>query len=383
MSRPQGSASRLWFGLESTPGTLSAFSATRGLKPYFRSFMPDLELNESDYEECTGSAAGADKADLVLDPLTPTFPLSFALRYSGVHAVLLGAAIGSVDTSGAGPQYKHDANGSAGTRLNPYSFLGHTALDNGLGSTGWSEIQAKGCKCSRMRLSQSAESSLIMVEQEWLYMGHAWLQTPTSTSLLPPDTAGSGYSPHEQLIRASHITSGSAISITGRGRSAVTLRVRSWEIVVDNKLTRDSIIQYGGSSLAGVEPSRSDTREITATFTVEAEGAVLDELNTLAMLTPNATSTDCVINWTYELPSATSSYDAAVVLSNCYILKLERGTDGPGLQSRTFTVRASKTPTGLGANTLGWPLSFSISNLLLEPSGSTMGTEYADYCPAA
>jgi len=369
--------------------------ATIGLKQYFENWDNDHENTETDYKECTGAAASVDRNTFDLDPQDPRFTLDYAMRYSGVHAVLLGAAFGNLVTAGASP-YTHTITMRDDTLTTPintlpsYYFLSHTALIvPSSGATAYSEVQVSGAKCNTTRISMSADDGLLRCSQQFLASTDQWFTTVTNTANLPPDGTTTGQSPAEELIRSSHLKSANdavpassamVVYVQGSATGKRNMRVRSFEINIDNKLSRDSFITYGGAAIrAGVQPDRSDSREVTATFTVDAESDCYDLLNEAAGYTANDTPKAATLYWDFLRPDDPTNYALSFNLSNAVVTRIQRGTRGADLQAMTFTVRAQAPRAGSSNWSIGTPIEMVMKNLRQGTGTAPGGTKYDTY----
>ena len=381
MGSPSGQYSRLYFRKEAVPGTFAAFSTTAGLKLYQEEFQPRPTKTPIRYQENKGGVI-FDNTDFTPGPQGVTGTLRFALRYSGVHAVMMGHALGQLGTtgpSGSPAAYTHTADGSAGTppvpgRYNSLSFLHQRPINDA--GTVFRQTELLGAKIGRMRLTQSVSQPFIICEMD-IVAQEAKHNTTAATSL-PPDT-GTGFAPHEALVQTSHIVGASNNCFSFQSRlgtttsTAVFLQLEEWTVELNNFPEQLGVISNINRQS---NPARGQVREVSGSFVVEQD-ATIDEIEKAFGNTAADPNSEIAMTWAYENPAQIQE-DFSIQVSSAYITQPERGTSGTGPQRRRYNFTAH----GAGPNG-NWPgptpLRVTVKSLIELPPSSVDGPKYGDH----
>ena len=387
MGSPSGQYSRLYFRKEAVPGTFAVFSAVAGLKLYQEEFQPRPTKTPIRYQENKGGVI-FDNPDFTPGPQGVTGTLRFALRYSGVHAVMLGHALGQMGTtgpSGSPPQYTHAADGGPGTpslpgRYNSLSFL-HQRPINDAGTT-FKQTELIGAKIGRMRLTQSVGQPFIICEMDIVAQEARYNTTATSPAALPPDT-GTGFAPHESLVQASHVVGASGNNFSFQSRLGTTPgtevfpRLEEWTLELNNFPEQLGVISNINRQS---NPARGQVREVTGSWVVEQDAST-DQIEAAFGLAASDPSAEIAMAWSFENPAQIQE-DMVIQVSSAYITQPERGTTGTGPQRRRYNFTAH----GAGPNgnwPAAYPLKVTIKSLIELPPSSADGPKYGDHVTGA
>jgi hypothetical protein len=223
------------FGEESTAGT--AVSTTVGTQVTSIDIQEKLTIDPVD--SLSGSGGTRNIMEVIHSKTDVAGSISLNAYYAGgALGMLLKHALGGLSTTGAGP-YAHAYSLSA-------------ALPNGLtvvverGNTG-SDDKFAGCKISRLTISCAAGEPM-KIQAELIGMTATARTTFTPTALT---ALASRF-----LVKHAHAGT--------LGFNSATYRLKSFELVIDNKLARQD--QLGSADSA--EPVITERQEITLSATL-------------------------------------------------------------------------------------------------------------------
>lgn len=376
MGSPSGQYSKLWFHRELTPGTKSATfgnptgGSTYGLRLYQEEFQPRPTKTPIRYQENRGGVS-FDNFDFTPGPQGVTGTLRFALRYSGVHAVMLGHVLGNLVTAGAAAVWNHIGDGGGSGRFNSLTFL-HQRPINDAGTT-FIETQLLGAKIGRMRLTQSVSQPFIICEMDLVAMEAQVITAVTNNSNLPPDS--NGFSPNEALAYSAHIVDTAALpqphnfAFQEMPSGPVTYpQLEEWTIELNNFPEQTGVIS---NQTRQSSPARGQIREVTGSFVMEQDDSI-DNVEKVFGNTSADASLPFKLNWEYVNPLVAAE-KLTMSVSNAYITQPERGTSGTGPQRRRYNFTAL-------AGTISplWPFDFVIGSTKQKPVGATL-VSYGEY----
>ena len=389
MGSPSGQYSKLWLckEAETSPGVFpSAFATSNliGLKLYQETFQSRPRKTPIRYQENRGGVS-FDHADFVPGPQDVPSTLRFALRYSGVHAVMLGHALGSLTTTSLGGTpnaiWRHRADTSSG-RYNSLSFLYHRPINDA--GTLFSETRVIGAKVGRMRLSQSVGQPFVMCEMD-LACQEARIETAVTALGNLPSESTVGIYPSEALWQMQHFkdyATNRFFEFRRRNGSVVALNLEEWTLELNNFPSQLGILSPA-NRLSNA--ARGQIREVTGSFVIEQDSS-LDDIEAAYGLTASSAAEDFYLKWRFEDPaspqnSGDPTHDAEVIVSQCYVSSPERGGEGTGPQRRRYEFAAhAKGP--LASWNTDYPLQIDIANNTQKPTGAAP-TNYGTYVTGA
>ena len=317
MATPPGYVEKLYFNTESgSYPTAASFSATNGLRMYFDRFK--VEAPKSTQE---GSEFGASDSAGVLHPDREEYTegevvagcrLDWTMRYSGVHAVLLGLALGDL-TTGADlglADFYHRASLTLGQ--DTVTFVHQLAKTD---ATTFVETQLVGCKAESLVLEHSSGGA--MTASARFIAAYASFSTST-TSPLPP--ASGGFVPSESRVSFGHLYNINGFTMGMEGRSQVNLKCRRWRLTLQNGIGR--YYTHSGDTRTQ-EPQRFAQRSIVGEFEIEQNDEWREAMQAHGYLyTTTATDTDFSI-------IMADGYGQAmrVQLNNCKLVNVTRDSD--------------------------------------------------------
>jgi hypothetical protein len=281
-------------GEESTAGT--AVATTVGTQ------VTSVDIQEKLTIDAVDSLSGSGGTRNIIETIHSMTDVAGSISLNAYYAggalgMLLKHALGSVSTSGAGP-YAH-----------AYSLA--AALPNGLtvvverGNTG-SDDKFAGCKISRMTISCAAgEPMKIQVELIGMSATARTTFTPTALTALAS----------RFLVKHAHAGT--------LGFNSQTYRLKSFELVIDNKLARQD--QLGSADSA--EPVVTERQEITVSATL------VGTTNALQLAHRSQTAGDVTLTF------SDSPRSLAFTLHNGVITDYSDPIQGVGVIEQTVTWR--------------------------------------------
>lgn len=365
MGAPSGGLAKLYIIRETTPGQPIAYTGITGLRLYFDSFQVRRPVRTERIAEIRGSNT-YDEAALYAGPSEISGTISFPLRYSPVHACLLGWAAGLLTSTGGTPNQHvvttDDRLESCQlTHVFPY---GTDAVQL------YAQNQFQGCKPTKLTLSGKT-SGAVMASIDFVAQQGVYSETEITSPNVPPDSAA-GFSPYPgPLVLWNHAIPGSCEIFFSGGGAATDMKATEWEISIENPVEQTVAI---GNSLIQSIPSRSAPRNVTGRITLEQDIVWTEQVLKWGWSVTNPAS----IVWAYDDPDSSSTTNKAWTfdISNAYLTEPGGGTDSMGPQRQTISYKAIYKAGGTTLN----PEPFRAVNTdpLLEPTGYLGGTGYDD-----
>jgi len=348
-----GTGGRLTWLKEATEGTFIPPSATTGLRVFFQ---PPFGANRKQdpqrfAAEVTGTAS-AHRRDLPLGVLAIDGSFRFPCRYSGVHAVMAGWALGDLVTTGADP-YTHTAK--TADAFVAASMALHIPIS---AANPFSQASIAGCKPTRATWSQRV-GEVMFCDIDYVGVSNVY---STTEGTIPPDDGK--FSPGEPMVNWDRISG--TIEFKRLGIALVSLNVVSYSISIENPVDQHALI--GSSKLLSV-PVRSDKTIITGQMEVEYDANYEDTVNAFGLTVAEATedvrikmtyadAIDPVINWIWEL-------------SNLRLTASPVGISTAGSLTQTFSFEGYHKLAGVDINPE--PILLKIIN---HSEGPQVGTTY-------
>lgn len=324
MATPQGAVAKVFFRPETTYGqdSIGAGGATTGYLVYFDRASPRSAKTPLDFGEISGLST--DYSSFEEGGIDVGFEIEYAMRYYGAHFLLIGLAMGEMDTTGAGAPFTHtlllrDTVYSASIK-HQIPITNNSSFDqNGL----------SGNVINRMVLSHRA-GDVMRARMEMLSAGLTYEETAST----PPSAAGR--TPTEALISWHHKDApATAFGISIGGGPLTQINARSWELTLDNKLEPNFLIQNGRS---GGQPQRADFREVRLRMEIE-QNAGWRAFLTAYGDTPTGTTQDFAVTMRYVNP-AVANETFKIDVSNCRTLDVQRNIETAGKLYQQVEMRA-------------------------------------------
>lgn len=319
MATPPGYVEKLYFNTESgTYPTAASFSTTAGLRMYFDRFRVEApKSTQQGYEFGASDSAGVlhpDQEDFAEGDVAVGCRLDWTMRYSGVHAVLLGLALGDLTTGSDGglADFYHRATLTSGQ--DTATFVHQLAKTD---TSTFVEQQVVGCKAESLVLEQEVGRPM---RASMRFIGaHANFSTSVSSSL-PPNSGA--YIPGESRIHWHQLytVGASSFVLTMEGRTGVVLRCRRWKIALQNGIGR--LYTHNGDTRTQ-EPVRVAPRSVVGEFEIEQNDEWREAMQAHGYLYNTATTdTDISI-------IMTSGYGEAmrIQLNNCRLVNVGRDSE--------------------------------------------------------
>lgn len=331
------------FTNETTYGTPGTISATAGLRLFFDSFADESDKRPLDFQEISGLSI--DRSEFIEDAILIGGSLTYSMRYSGIHAVLAGFAMGDLTTTGTTPNFTHTA--TLADNLQALTLILQSPKMVA-GAVTYVDDNFVGMKVARSTWSHRVGQPM---KHRIDFIG-SYLDHDTSAVIMPTTAGnGAGSSPTESHIMWHHRSGAIQIDIEPIG-TPITINVTSYEITIDNGLERRFIIQSGRKS---AEPARNDFRTVTARFEIDQDEGWEEFINAYGLLNSTA-SKDFTIKVVYDVP--TGGQTLTLTLNNCRVIRVPRAIPGPGLLSQTVEMRAHFNSGAVPNN----PIEFVLDN---------------------
>jgi len=278
-------------GEETTWGTAVATTVSS------RVLSVDMQRTQERNQSVSLSTGGAGYSQGFFDGNEQTGGTIEGLVYYEGSGIYLKAALGSVATAGAGPEYEHT--------YTPSLTLPSLTLEFQRGS-GSSE-KFEGVKISSLTLSVEAGGEMTF----------------------SADVIGETASARTSAVTASYGTGRQVLHFEASSFTfdSVNYDLRSMTLTIDNKLDRRFLL---GSKLSA-EPATNDIREVTLECTADIESASENDLYNSSI---SGTQGDCVITF-----SNTDSDFFQIKLFNSVILSYSDSIGTTGRIERTWTMQ--------------------------------------------
>jgi hypothetical protein len=254
MGVPLGAKSRLYFNVEETAGELAEFSASRGLRHFFNSFVIDESFQIFPLG-FTGPHS-MPRVHHARDRYRVGVRMSFPRRYTALHSVLDGYAMGQlVDAPGT-------PNVFVASIEAPYPSMSWVAQVP-IGDGTESELQLVGMKVARCRWRHRA-NDVLRQELFLVGTGMTWVDAPSSP--MPP--LDEGFAP--DVAVEDFVSWADHASLVFNSDPTTTLTLRSWEFVLDNAPRQ---VYTTGDSVKPLPPFRGGASQVRLRFEVEQDDA--------------------------------------------------------------------------------------------------------------
>ncbi len=356
MSAPSSLVSKLGFNFESvyggsmTPSDFLLQSPGKGFRVYPTQYLPRYPQTPNDRPEVRGEAEGIDHTRITTGKITVSHDLSWDVHYSGIDAMLIGAAFGNITTTGSGP-YVHTIR--PGPTLPSFVVGWITPYETEL---TFDSHFYNGIVANTLTLSHSGESplsgSLSCIGRDWAEFFP--ILVPTDTVTEP------GLFQLEDVVEWHHIDPAGCIAVSANGGGDVEVTAESVEFTLNNNLSSRAVLAKGRY---GSRPGRGGKRDFILRVKLDKDNAWKTFHDVLGS-SSSATQGRGRVSVPYVGPG---NQKMTVVLQNCQVLDLSPTLENDEEMVPTAEVRGHYLASETGDDQL--PCIITIENDREGPGG--------------